>query len=683
MRAGGVRATPRPAPRFGAAFGIALGCLVLLASAVGFVPALAPVPAAAAIPGLTMIGQTTYDVLPEEGRVAVTVQLTARNNLKDTVTRRFTFGTGYITVLPGVSNLVLTGDSDNAQVTVLAATETYTNLKIDFGTNLAAGKSMTFRLTFDLLDAGRAPDRPVRVSHSLVTFAAWAVATPSTPGASVDVRLPDGYSVTVRRGPLDGPVSDATGHERWTSGVLEAPLDFVADIAADRPAVYVETSRTAGMAAGPATVLVRSWPDDDSWRDRVGSLVERALPILEREIGVPWPIEGPLAVHEALLRTTGGFAGVFDPATGSIEIAYSASDGVILHELAHAWFNGRLVADRWAAEGFAAYYAALVAKELGVDPSSPALPDEPSGAAIPLNAWGPTGSEDTATESWAYAASLELARETAGRADPEALRAVWSRAARGIGAYQADVAGGDLSAGEVAATTPDWRGLLDLLETESGQDLTGLWRQWVARPDDLAALADRAEVRGSYLRTLGLAGDWRLPPAPRLAMRAWRFDVARELLLATQAVLAQRDALITTAAAAGVTLPGTLRATFEGDGGLASAAAEAEEEQTTVDAIAGAEAARPAETGIVDQTIVGIGLLSADPDARLAAARTALAAGDVQAAYPAATAAQATWASAAALGRSRIVNAVLLLLALILAVAFVRQRRRARAQTAG
>ncbi len=654
------------------ALGVALAVASTIASATGFVPALAPAPALAAVPSLSMVGVTTYDVLPEEHRVAATVQLTATNHLKDTVTKRFTFKLGYVTVLPGVSNLKLTGENPGAKVSISSATNTYTNLKIEFGANLAAGKSTTLNLTFDVADTGGAPDRAVRISHSLVTFAAWAVATPSTPGAQVFVRFPEGYSVTVRRGPLDGPTPDATGHELWSSAVLDKPLEFVADFTADRPTEYTETSRTVAMGAGPAAVLLQSWPDDPAWRDRIGALVERALPILEREIGVPWPVSGPLQVHEALIRTAGGFAGVFDPGGGRIDIAYAASDGVVLHELAHVWFNGGLVADRWAAEGFAAYYAELAAKELGVDPAAPALPSEPSPAAIPLNEWGPSGSENAATESWAYAAALQLAREVAARADPESLRAVWSKAAGGIGAYQADPSGQEPGVG-----VPDWRGLLDLLETETGEDFTDLWRAWVARQSDLVPLADRATARGYYLRSTTLAGEWHLPPATRLAMRAWRFDIARELLLATDAVLAQRDELHKAAAAAGVTLPDKLRTTFEGGGGLAVAAAEAEAEQATVDAIAAADASRPTETGVGERMIIGIGLLGADPDAALAAARTGLAAGELEAAYAAATFAKAAWSSAAGAGRSRILSTVLLLIALVLIVGFVRARRRA------
>ena len=76
---------------------------------------------------------------------------------------------------------------------------------------------------------------------------------------------------------------------------------------------------------------------------------------------MPWPVDGPLVVEESLSRGTDGYAGLFDPAAPRIEVSYAASDAIILHELAHAWFNGGLVADRWAAEAFASYYADVVA----------------------------------------------------------------------------------------------------------------------------------------------------------------------------------------------------------------------------------------------------------------------------------------------------------------------------------
>jgi hypothetical protein len=653
----------------------ALGLAILLT--VGFVPALAPAPVAAATASLTLVGAAAYDVIPTEARVAVSVKLTATNRLKDTVARRFFFRTAFVTVLPGSSGFRIAGGSGSPKVSVSAATATYTNLKIDFGANLAAGKSTTLTLTFDVKDPGGAPDRPVRISPSLVTFAAWAVATPETPGATVSVRFPSGYSVTIGRGPLDGPITDGVDHERWSSGAIAKPLDFVADIAADRPADYVETTRSVPLAAGPAEVVLRAWPDDTAWRDRVGSLVERALPILEREIGVPWPIDGPLAVQEALVRGPSGYAGLFDPGERRVEVAYAASDGIVLHELAHAWFNGRLVADRWTAEAFASYYAEVAAKELGLAPAAPTPPASPD-AAIPLNAWGPSGSQDAASETYAYAASLELARAVAERAGPDALRSVWSRAAQGLGAYQPDPAGTEKAEGP-----PDWRGLLDLLEEASGKDFVDLWRSTVTRPQDLQALTDRAAARAEYEGSASLAGEWRLPPTIRDALRAWRFDLAHEMLVVADGIQAQRVKLEQAAAAAGVTLPNTLRATFEGTGGLAAAAAEATAEQATVEAITAAQSARPQVQGIPDQVFVAIGLVGTSPEVDLGRAHVALKDGDLQTAYGAAQDADAAWTRASGVGRSRIVSLVVLLVALILFAGLVRQQRRRKPATPG
>ncbi len=661
-----------------ASFAASLAMVLVL----GVVPALAPATVAAATPNLTIVGAATYDVLPEAGRVKVAVDLTATNRLRNTSTKRFFFRTAVLTVLPGASGFKLKGGPGTPRVTVTKRTKTYTNIRLDFGANLAAGRSTNLSLTFDLKDPGGAPDRPVRISPSLASFVAWAYATPETPGASVDVRFPAGYSVQIGRGPLEGPKPDGADHERWSSGSLKEPLDFVADVVADRPGEYAETSMDIPLEKGPATVLLRAWADDPAWRDRVASLVERALPILEREIGVAWPVEGPLAVHEALVRTTGGYAGLYAPQDRRIEIAYTASDGVILHELAHAWFNGRLVADRWAAEGFASYYAERAAAELDIDADAPAPPPDPDADAIPLNEWGPSGSETAAAETYAYAASLDLAEAIAERAGPEALRSVWGMAEAGIGAYQptnaTDQAAGPPTTG--SGCRPGARGgparLARPARPPRGHDREGL-RRPVARdrghgPSDAAALDERLVARDAYRHSVTIAGEWQLPPATRAAMRAWQFETALGILGAVDAVSEERHALETAASAAGLTLPDRLRDAFEGDIGIDAAAAEAQAEGTVVEAIVRARAAEPSDAPIGEQLINTIGLLGVTPNVEIERAESSLAAGDIQVAYAAALQAEAAWAGAPAVGRSRIVSTVLLLVAMLLLAGLVR-----------
>jgi hypothetical protein len=648
-----------------------------LALCVGLMPALAPARVAAARPDLTLVGHATYDVLPDEGRVAISVRLRATNHLRDTVARRFFFRTVFLTVLPGTSHFRISGGSGNPKVSVAQRRADYTNLRIDFGANLAAGRSTTLTLTFDLADSGGAPERPVRITPSIVTFNAWAFATPDTQGATVALNMPAGYNVAIGRGPLEGPTTTKSGEQAWTSGPIDEPLEFVADVVGDRLGTPVETLREVALTNEPAAILVRSWPDDTAWSDRVLGLLDRALPVLEDEIGVPWPVDGQLILEESLTRGTDGYAGLFDPAAPRIEVSYAASDVIILHELAHAWFNGSLVADRWAAEAFASYYAEVVAVRLGLA-TTPIEPVDPAAAvAIALNAWGE--GEPPEAEAYAYAASFELARAIAERIGAENLRRTWSLVASGIAAYPPDPTVDPLAdpgGAEQATAPPDWRVLLDVLEEQAGQPLDDLWRTWVARPEDLLALDERGPAREAYGRTLQAALPWRLPPSIREAMRAWQFDVAGELSTQIEAILVQRDALEASAAAVGVTLPDRLRQAFEGTAGLDAAAAEAEFEQAIVDAVASAEAARPTTTDPGEQILIYIGLIATDAEGRLALARTALTVGDIETAYVAALAAEAAWIDAADLGRTRLVSSVLLTLALLLLASLVRQRRR-------
>ena len=455
--------------------------------------------------------------------------------------RRFFFRSAFLTVLPGTSHFRISGGSGNPKVSIAQRRADYTTLRIDFGANLAAGRSTTLTLTFDLDDSGGAPERPVRITPSIVTFNAWAFATPDTPGATVALNMPAGYNVGIGRGPLHGPATTKSGEQAWTSGPIDQPLEFVADVVADRLGAPVDTLREVTLTNEPAAILVRSWPDDTAWSERVLGLVERALPLLEDEIGVPWPIDGQLILEESLTRGTDGYAGLFDPAAPRIEVSYAATDVIILHELAHAWFNGSLVADRWAAEAFASYYADVVAVRLGLA-AAPFEPVDPAAAvAIPLNAWGE--GELPEAEAYAYAASLELARALAERIGAENLRRTWSLVAAGIAAYPPDPTAeplNDPGGAEPAAGPPDWRGLLDVLEEQARQPLDDLWRTWVARPEDLLALDARGTAREAYGRTLQAAQPWRLPPSIREAMRAWQFDVAGELSVQAEAVLAQR-----------------------------------------------------------------------------------------------------------------------------------------------
>jgi hypothetical protein len=606
--------------------------------------------ARAALPDLTLVTDARYDVVPEEARVQVTLQIVATNRLKDTATRRYYFDRAFLAVLPGTTGFRVTGSAGTPTVKVSERKADYTILQVNFGQRIYSGKSAQLQLRFDLPDPGGAPDREIRVGTSLVSFPVWAFATSSTPGSTVTVVFPPGFNVDVEAGDLGEPTTDDEGRTLFRTGVLEAPLDFFAFVVADRTAGYTETSIAPAVGDRTAPLLLRAWPDDPDWAGRVGGLFERGLPALHDLIGLPWPRDDTLVVQQTAARSTGGYAGLFDPAEGKVEVAYYADSYVVLHEAAHGWFNGALLSDRWANEAFASWYALRAAEVLGEPASVDELTDELRAAAIPLNAWAAVGKEETPTEAYGYAASVELARLIVDRAGDDGIRRVWQAAAEAEGAYQPPT-GGPV---ERAGGPPDWRGLLDLLEEHTPATYDDLWRAWVVRDGEASLLDERQAAREAYRQVLELAGDWRLPAFVRASLRAWNFDQAVGLLADADGVLRQRDALTGAARAAGLTLSPALRTTFEGSSGFEAAAARAEAELATVEAVVAARESRIGEPGPVE----ALGLLGTEPDATLAEAGAAFAEGDLVAAVTAAATARDIWLTAGDVGMKRLLTIV-------------------------
>jgi hypothetical protein len=665
-------------PGLGARLAIALLVAILLAW-------LAP---AAGVPGspvlaadtdLTIVTDATYTVQPSRGRVRVGVAIDARNHRGETKTRRYYFDHAFLAVQPRASGFVLSG-AKGATVRVAGRSSDATLLRIDFGRRLYGGQGQSLNLAFNLVDPGKPANRQVRVGTGLVTFPVWAFASDGARGSRVRVHFPAGYDVAVESGDFDSRDRTSDGGLTLATEPLGEPLTYFAYVTGQREAVYRESALTLPAGDGDVELLIRGWRDDPAWAGRISGVFRKALPELSREIGLPWPADEPTVVQEAVSRAAGGYAGLFAPADRRIEVAYWADPLVILHEAAHGWFNGALVADRWASEGFASLYAQRAARKLKIRDTSPRLTASVSKAAIPLNAWPNTvdtqGGADPVVETYGYAASLALGRAVAERAGDEALQRVWAAADGRVSPYQPEApeAFGDPADPETVDGPPDWRGLLDLLESETGDDFTDLWRKWVVRPEEAGLLDARADARAAYARTVALAGDWRLPRGIRDAMTRWRFDSATQQLADARTILAQRGAIESLADRGGLTLPPGVRQRFAA-GDMVGASREAEAERNAMLSVMEAEHARVQD----DDLLSRIGMLGEDPEADLVAARAAFAAGDLSGAEAAANDAFRAWTAASQEGRRRgLLGLAVLAGVLILGVAVGGRARAAR-----
>jgi hypothetical protein len=638
-----------------------------LASTLALGSAAAPPAAAAAAPKLTLVGAARYLVQPEQRRVHVTVDLVATNHARETISTGYVYDRANLAVLPGSTAFRATSDGVKVGVTVAARSATSTLLAIRFAKRLGSGRSTNLRLVFELPDPGGSQSRPVRVGPSLVGFPVWAFGTRDTPGSTVSVKFPAGYQVTVASGRLGKPESSPDGTTTLSSPSLPDPFALSGYVLADRPGTYAETKLDVPLDGATAHLAIRAWKDDPAWAKRIGALLRTSLPALAATTGLPYPQTSTVIVEETVPRSIDGAAGVYDPTTGVVRLAYAAGPGVALRQAAHLWFDGSVFADRWLVEGLSSYAADGAAARLKLDlgPIKPVDPADP--AAFPLNAWPADpgrGSVAPTSEVYGVAASAALIRLIAGRTGADGLRAI-------VGAART----------RSAAGPTDWRGLLDLIESEGGVDATDLWRTWVARPEDAVLLDDRARLRSQATALIGKADGWVLPAGIESALVAWRFDAAEAAMATARDVLDARDELAVAAAVAGLRPPANLRTAFEtGDPEMATA--EAAVERAIVDQIVAADVSGATAAS---SWLVRIGLLGQDPLGELAAARSAFETGDLTAAQARAIGAREAWAGAADLGglRLRSIAALVLILALLILLLATRVRHHPRRRRAG
>ena len=427
----------------------------------------------------------------------MTLDLTLTNRLHDTTTKRYFFDHAFLAVLPGATAYSATwAGSGRPTVSVARRTASYTLLRLNLAQDLSSGKTARYRLrSISATRAGTAT-RDLRIGDTLVSFPVWAFASDSTPGSSVTVVFPKGYQVAVEAGRIAGPTTLVRRADRLPERdpVRAARLLRVPRRRPPRRLPghdhHADGRRTAGGSHRPGLVRRRR-----RGRQRIRRLLATGCRRSASASASTWPdYDKPLVVSEAVSRSTGGYAGIFDPSAGEVAIAYYADDFVVLHEAAHTWFNGSLLADRWSNEAFASYYAALAAGDLKLKVTTDRLTDALQKSRIPLNAWGAVGTLPVAQEDYAYAATLVLAREIAKRAGDRGLRDVWADAADRISAYQPTAGGEEIVAGQSIGGRCS-----TCSRNETGVAYDDLWRTWVARPSDLPLL-DAAQDRAHEVR---------------------------------------------------------------------------------------------------------------------------------------------------------------------------------------
>lgn len=602
--------------------------------------------------GLGTTGGTTYVVDVANRAIHVGVDLTATNLVPGTAFRYTYYDAIGVFTLAEATNVVATtadGQGLTAEVEPIDGTDAFAFIRIDLADRLLYRETDMIHLSYDLPDQGARSPRITRVNPAFAAVVPLPFGDPST--ADIRVLIPDGLEVEVLGlAPLHH--EDAGDHEAYIASAIADPLTWDASVVARD---FDALQRTD--PGGEHDVEVAAWPGDTAWSEFVGGLVRDGLPVLEELIGQPWPIHGTLDIVETVAPYLYGYAGWYDSDLDRIEVGDELEAGVVLHELAHAWFDGSLFSERWINEGFAEELSSRALERLG-HPAPPPAPIDPAAiGAIRLSDWStPTLSSAISDdqETYGYNASFGVIRALADEVGLEGLARVVDAASHDLIAYQGD------PAPEAWLRASDWRRLLDLAEEVGGSAAASqLFAAHVVTEADLALLTTRAEARAAYDALEAAGAGWTPPLAIRRAMGAWDFAEATAAMAAAQQILTTRDAIAAAVSPLGLDAPRGLEVAYEEAQDLAEVTADADALLAAVDQLVAAHAAADEDRGLT----ATIGLLGGGVDDELASADRAFRDGDARDVLAASHAAQDVLEGAGQAGLRRI--GALLALALI------------------
>ena len=632
-----------------------LGAVLLVLGS--FAPTAAP-PARAA--EYTMETRADYVVRPDDGLIDVTVAITFTNTTPDPEGQFSVFDEVKIAIHDEAAE-VAAEDAEGALDVAVAVENDVNVATIGLREDLRYEEAAELSVTWTLADS---EDPRLRVRPSVVVFPAWGFGTAS----EVRVEIPAAYEVRV-----DGDALEESGGA-LTSGPIEDPSRWLALVTALRPVEYEHIDANVPLGGGTADLRVRSFADDRAWGERISALLVEALPLIEEEVGLPYPRIGQLIVTETVATSGSGFGEQPDGGT-EIAIAFDQPPFTAIHQVTHVWISPALIESRWLREGLTSAVAARVSEALELE--LPFVPAERAAelaeSAFPLDAWTADGGVEG--EAYGYAASWAFIEQLQAVVGPEAIRTVLARVAGGIGPYQsADVDPDPLPDGVAAPASPlTTRSFLDQLETVSGVSVSDAFAERVLTADDVALLPERAAARAAFDELREAGDSWQAPDPVRGAMTAWQFTDARAQIEVAAAWLVRRDELLEAMQAAGLSAPDRLRQAYRTYGGGAEAVDELEAERAVVDAYTTTAAQVNGERSFVER----VGLIGGpDPAAQLNLANGRFADGDLRGAIEAVTEAQRIVASAETGGIVRIASAILVMV-LVLALAVLLVRRRA------
>ena len=485
---------------------------------------------------------------------------------------------------------------------------------VDLQPDLRYGSTQAVRLTYDLPKEAPRSEAFTRLNEAYATFPVLATGDPGL--TSVEIVVPKGFEVELIGDQMQR--SERGGEQVYTANQIADPDDWFVTLSARDDTKLLE--RTVELGEDEVDVL--GWPDDPAWVEFAEEQVANGVPVLEELIGIDWPATNTIDVVETASPYLYGYAGWYMPVESVIEVGDELDQHVMLHEIAHLWFNDRLFEGRWINEALSDVLAAAAIGELGGKVPAPDAIDTSDPGRLKLNDWSNPDLEEGASdlqEAFGYNASWAVMQAITDEIGMERMSEVIQAADAGQIAYRGP------GVPEEVARTFDWKELLDLLEELGGSaKAAGIFERHVVGSDEGDLFEARAAARDRYASLLDAGEGWTAPTSIRLAMTDWRFPEADSLMDDALAILETKAELLEIVADLDVSEELALQQTYEAGKDLAEVAVVANEALDTARLLGEAEDTVDDGAG----PIGALGLLFTGADDELEEAQEAFELGD-------------------------------------------------------
>ena len=572
--------------------------------------------------GIRVEGTVRYEVLPDDERVRVTIDVTLTNLTPDRGLTYYYFDRIGIPAPAEAANVSARRVGGGTLSTGWEGTEDpqWRVLITRLSPVLRYGSPQQLEISYDLPDLEPRSDGWTRATPAFATF--LVVPYGDRGHADVEIVVPDSYEdVHIAGAELSSSKDgDATV---YTATGIDEPEEWWAIVAARDGSLLEEQE----VEVGDHNALLKYWPGDDEWAEFASDVVATGIPELEFLIGRPWPVEDELEIVESGIPHAYGFGGWYDSSSDVVEVGDALDAQVMLHELSHAWFNDEFAHERWFGEGLAELYSNLALERMDRDFERAEKVSTEHEQALPLATWEQAVREAPEEDQYAYPAAWWVISEIYDEIGQESFQRALA------GGFDATIPYIGNTEPEIVRGIVDWRRTLDLFEVVGGStNASELYETYVIDEEDVPILDVRAEAREVYDEFVASSAGWGAPRELREAMAYWEFDDVSGLVGSARQVLTLRDEVLADLQDVGVTEIPVLAEVYAGAQPISDAIEEAELYAETAQVLAAAHERPDGAAGILTQ----IGLVGAEADARIDEAATTLSDGEIDQARAAA-----------------------------------------------